>query len=153
MVERTKQTHQIEIGRRDIAFRIANTPSDKDILKDAKILTSMTTIFEDETAKVLRQATIMSEQTFESFDKAYKKMLQREVEVEARVKTHTAVLKDKANQIAEALGRINKLAGPDIEEKLARLERFANAVETLDRLNRAGKLSDVANAIKGLGAN
>lgn len=121
-------------------------------LKDAKVLPHAVTVFEDESTKVMRQGTQMANDAFELFDAAYRKMVTRESEVDARVKTHVAILKDKANQVAEALGRINKLAGVDFEEKLSRLERFANAVETLDRLNRGGKLVDIANAIKGLSA-
>ena len=153
MVERTKQTNQIKTARGDVTFRIDYKAPESEILKDAKVLGAMTTVFEDETTRVLRQGTEMAKDAFEVFDTAYRKMLSREVEVEGRVKAHVSSLKDKANQVAEAMGRINKLAGPDLEIRLAQLERFANAVETLDTLNRNGKLQDVANAIRGLGSS
>jgi hypothetical protein len=110
----------------------------------------MVNVFEDESAKTFRHGTKMAEDAFTTFDTAYKKMVLREIEVEQRTTTHTAKLKDKAGQIFDALAKIEKLTGHDFEAKLQRLERFATAVDTLDRLNKTGKLADVARAINGL---
>lgn len=153
MAGETTRTRQLEDARVDAQERSEMKITDPCILlADAAILGSCTTVLEDSTKTALRNGTKMANEAFETFDGAYRKMLAREVDVEARAKKHVSALKDKANQVAEALGRINKLAGPDFEDKLVRLERFANAVETLDRLNRGGKLVDVANAIRGLSA-
>jgi hypothetical protein len=120
------------------------------IERDAIAFPGLVNVFEDETTKTVRHGTKMVEDAFAVFDFAYKKMLAREIEVEKRTTTHVAKLKDKAGQIFDALAKIEKLTGPDFESKLQRLERFANAVETLDRLNKNGKLADVARAIGGL---
>jgi len=142
-----KENRALILGNKEGSW--ADRP-DSDVLKDAKVLPHVVTNCEDVTTKVMRQGTEMANEAFLVFDAAYRKMVTREYEVEERIRKHVSILKDKANQVAEAVGRINKLAGVDFEDKLARLERFAAAVETLDRLNRAGKLAEVANAIKGL---
>jgi hypothetical protein len=107
-------------------------------------------VFEDSTTKTMRQGTKMAEDAFSVFDAAYRKMIAREIEVEKRTAIHTAKLKDKAGQIFDALSKIEKLTGPDFEIKLLRLERFANAVDTLDKLNKTGKLAEVSRSIAGL---
>ena len=127
-----------------------NNRSKESIQHDAAMMPVLVNVFEDETAKTLRHGTKMVEDAFTTFDNAYKKMLAREIEVEKRTATHTTKLKDKAGQIFDALSKIDKLTGHDFEAKLLRLERFANAVDTLDRLNKTGKLADVARAISGL---
>jgi len=124
---------------------------DKDeSLKDAAMVPVMVTMFEDSTAKTLRQGTTMVEDAYKVFDIAYKRMIDREIEVEGMVKIHVSKMKDKMGQIADAVAKIEKLTGPGFDTKLERLERFAAAVETLDRLNRTGKLSEVAMSLSKL---
>jgi hypothetical protein len=126
--------------------------SEKTIMSDAVSIPAMVTTYEDSTVKTLRHGTQMVEGAFSTFDAAFKKMMLREIEVEAAVKAHTSKMKDKMGQLAEAIGKIEKLTGTDFETKLQRLERFANAVDTLDRLNKTGKLAEVAAALGKLGA-
>ena len=152
MAGHTKQTtaikeNQIRYGEGGLGW-VGRT--DKVRKNDAAVLPTLVNVFEDETAKTMRHGTKMAEDAFTVFDSAYKKMLAREIEVEKQTSLHVAKLKDKAGQIFDALAKIEKLTGPDFESKLQRLERFANAVDTLDRLNKAGKLADVARAIGGL---
>lgn len=144
------QTRLLQDARQDALYRSSHKGTQSENIADAKTLSVAATIFEDETAKVIRHGTVMVNDAFTTFDNAYRKMLAREIEVEGRVKAHTAILKDKANQIADAIGKINKLSGPDFEDKLQRLERFAKAVDTLDRLNKTGKLAECAKALSGL---
>ena len=122
----------------------------KVIANDASTIAGVVTVFEDSTTKTMRQGTKMAEDAFSVFDAAYRKMIAREIEVEKRTAIHTAKLKDKAGQIFDALSKIEKLTGPDFEIKLLRLERFANAVDTLDKLNKTGKLAEVSRSIAGL---
>jgi len=129
------------------SFWDKNKRSESTILNEAKIQSELVTIYEDETIKTLKKGKIMVEDAFSSFDASYKRMIQREIDVEAHTKVHLSKLKDRMNQIAEALGKIEKLTGPDFETKLQRLERFANAVETLDRLNKTGKLAEVSASL------
>ena len=65
-------------------------------------------------------------------------------------KKHVQSLKNQAVQVADALARINKLIGVDFDLQVHRLERFADAVDRLDKLNRNGKLGAVSAAIAGL---
>jgi hypothetical protein len=122
----------------------------KVIVNDASTIAGVVTVFEDSTTKTMRQGTKMAEDAFSVFDAAYRKMISREIEVEKRTAIHTSKLKDKAGQIFDALSKIEKLTGPDFEIKLLRLERFANAVDTLDKLNKTGKLAEVSRSIAGL---
>jgi len=121
--------------------------SEETVVHDAIALPSLVTVFEDSTAQHLRRGTKMTEDAFTTFDNAFKRMMAREVEVEQLVKTHTAKMKDKMGQLADAVAKIEKLTGSDFDLKLQRLERFANAVETLDRLNRTGKLAEVSASL------
>ena len=120
---------------------------EKEGLQDAVGLQSLVTVFEDSATNHFRRGTKMAEDAFATFDNAFKRMMAREVEVEQLVRTHTAKMKDKMGQLADAVAKIEKLTGPDFDLKLQRLERFADAVETLDKLNRTGKLAEVAASL------
>lgn len=150
MVAREKKSAYLARSIEDVKFRIEHRNSNEELVKDAAMLPLGVTTFEKSINHTVRTGTELAKDAFDVFDKAYRQMMQREVEVEAKVKTHTAIIKDKANQVAEALARINKLAGPDFEEKLLKLERFAAAMDTLDRLNRTGKLAEVSVSLRGL---
>ena len=135
--------HELDKG----AFIVGRVPR-SELMRNAKMAESgQPTVMEEETLKTLRNGAQKVDEAYAVFDAAFCKMAKREAEVEAATKKHVAILKDKANQVAEALARIEKMTGPDFEVKLQRLERLAAAVDALDGLNSRGKLAGIMSAI------
>lgn len=141
MLKETKgaHAHVEELGRK-------NLPNEQ-LLSFAKTVGGPMAM-EDSTKGYLKQGTQICQESFDVFQSAYKSMAKQQMETEVMARKHISFLKDKSNQVAEAIARIDKMAGHDFEEKLKRLERFADAMEKLDRLNQAGKLDAIAKALR-----
>lgn len=120
-----------------------------DLLNQAAVAAAPT-VFEDEVKKTLASAIQSVDDKYRVFNDSFNRMARREIEVVEATKKHVGVIKERANAVAEALARIDKLAGFDFDEKLKRLERFAAAVDTLSQLNKTGRLADLAKAVAAM---
>ena len=56
--------------------------------------------------------------------------------------------KDAANQLGDQLARVSKILGSDFLSRLEQLERFVSALESLKRLDEAGKLDKLLSALR-----
>lgn len=84
----------------------------------------------------------------EHMNKALTSLLDTEKATSERVKAAVSRAKNGANQLGDALARVNKVLGSDFERKIDQLERVATALATLAELDKAGKLSGVLAALK-----
>ncbi len=62
-----------------------------------------------------------------------------------KAKLLTQQSKDYTNQVGEAMARIDKVLVKDFESKLFMLERFVNALNEMDDLNKRGLLKNVGD--------
>lgn len=79
--------------------------------------------------------------------KASDGLVDAENDIAERSRKAIARSKDVANQLTDQLARVNKILGTDFEARLAQLERFTAAIETLARLDKDGKLQALMAAI------
>ena len=131
-------TGKLEPGNQDSKFLLNQATMRQD---------GYPTQFEDAVNVTLKGGVAQANAAFKVFDEAFSRMVKREAEVELATKKHVGVLKERANAVAEALARIDKMAGADFEEKLNRLKRFASAVKVLNDLDNAGRLEAIAAAL------
>lgn len=82
------------------------------------------------------------------YSKVYDEMVKTEVEIVNKTKVLTQKSKDYANQLGEALARIDKVMVKDFEAKLLLLERFVVASQELAELEKSGALQKIAGYFK-----
>ena len=129
------ETGEFETGR----------SSKKSLEIDAKNLIKGKSVIEKTVEVNMRKATKDADESFKLFDEAYCRLIKKQAEVEKHVRKEVSGFKQRADEVAHALGRINKIAGDGFEEKIKLLERFVEAVSILDDLNQSGRLDKVTN--------
>jgi hypothetical protein len=117
-------------------------------LYDYAKMVAAPTVLEDSVKKTLKQGTEICRESFEVFNKAYRDMAEQQLATADMAKKHSSFLKDRANQIAESLQKIQKIVGGDFETRLQQLERFTDAVERLDALQKSGRLEAISKALQ-----
>jgi hypothetical protein len=125
--------------------------SKKRLLADAKNIShDEKTVLEKSTISTLKKGIIDADDAFRKFDTAYNSLIKLQAEVEKNVKHNVSSFKQRADEVSNALARVNKIAGDGFEERIKLLERFVFAVDQLDQLNESGRLNkviDIFNAI------
>lgn len=101
----------------------------------------LTTVVDDAT-RILNDAVAINEQ-------AYDRFRHKSDGVSALAKTVSQATRKAANDMAEGLQRIERLANFDaLERRAALIERLANAMQVLADIEKSGKLEKIINAIK-----
>lgn len=90
------------------------------------------------------KATQMMNESIISYSKSFDEMVMKEIEIVNKTKVLTQKSKDYANQIGEALARIDKVLVKDFEVKLLLLERFVIASKEMAELEKSGTLQKIA---------
>jgi hypothetical protein len=95
----------------------------------------------------ISEATAAAESITTMFRNAVSKLIATETEVTEAVKRNQSSLKKSANDLAEGLKRIEKIANMDLlESRVALLERAAASLTQLAALEQDGRLSKVMDA-------
>lgn len=90
-------------------------------------------------AKELDEATSRMES-------ALQKLMACEKNTSLKAKEAVSRAKDTANQLGDALARVNRMLGSDFETRLAQLERLADAMTKLADLEKSGGLQSLVKA-------
>jgi hypothetical protein len=96
-------------------------------------------------SNLLKANQILIENT-NCYRKSFNDMTALQAQIINQSKVLTQQSKDYANQVGEALARIDKVIVKDFEVKLLLLERFVIASKELVELEKVGALSKVANS-------
>ena len=95
----------------------------------------------------ISEATATAESITAMFRNIVSKLIATETEVTEAVKRNQSSLKKSANDLAEGLKRIEKIANMDLlESRVALLERAAASLTQLAALEQDGRLSKVMDA-------
>lgn len=83
------------------------------------------------------------------FKKSFSHMMESERQISEAAKKTSGNVRKAANDLAEGLAKIEKLANFDrLERYVTLLERAASAMESLALLQESGKLDKIAGALK-----
>jgi hypothetical protein len=104
---------------------------------------------DDQVADVLLKGTKTMLEQSASYRKAFTEMVALQIDIMDKSKTLTQKSKDYANQVGEALARIDKVLVKDFENKLGLLERFVIAMTALAELEKNGYLAKISSSFKG----
>jgi hypothetical protein len=108
--------------------------------------TRLTRVIKDMNNEI-SEATAAAESITTMFHNVVKKLIATETEVTEAVKKNQSSLKKSANDLAEGLKRIEKIANMDLlESRVALLERAAASLTQLAALEQDGRLSKVMDA-------
>lgn len=106
------------------------------------------------TSRGLKKAEKTVFEAIAEFDKASKclfsaseRLNDQSDKASRRAKELVSKAKDQANQLADALNRVNKILGPEFDVRLQQMERMTKALESLAELHRSGLLPDMLKAI------
>ena len=124
--------------------------SKKRLLADAKNVGNTKTVLERSTAKTLTKGTVDAEEAYKKFDHSYNELIKLQAELEKHVRKNVSGFKQKADEVAHSLNRINKIAGDGFEQKIVYLERFVQAVSAIDELNHSGRLDKVISIFNAI---
>jgi transcription initiation factor TFIID subunit TAF12 len=143
-----------EVAEFDETVKIKNDRELKSVVAHAKnetnwnkanvgmqALESSSEILKGTTEKLYSQA--------QEYKVAFKEMTSMQYELVNNAKVLTQKSKDYANQVGEALARIDKVLVKDFESKLLLLERFVKASQEIAELEKNGMLQKITQSFKG----
>jgi hypothetical protein len=116
----------------------------KQWLNDEKANTGMRA--EQEVVSVLSKSAQNMIEHSNRYRKSFAEMASLQVQIIEESKELTKKSKDYANQVGEALARIDKVLVKDFEAKLLLLERFVIASKEIAELEKNGALQKIASS-------
>jgi hypothetical protein len=123
----------------------------KELVEDSNMMlnSSYMTNFEEDAVSIIRKGISQVNNDLHRIQTLYASLLAKESEIVSRTSKHTSVLKDQSNKIAESMIRIDKIIGDRFEDKLLKLERFADAMTIISKLAANGDLEKIMSSLSG----